>query len=131
MKQYIKTNILDFLKEEYIGNDNKIIYDFDKIAKFIQWFNEEYGDYSYKQGWAIFDSDTEEPNEKYNSVRKLNGKNTTGYYWQVQKLDVPEDGDALFGELPSDISARDLAKKLGIMVDEYGVVYGYDGQSFL
>jgi hypothetical protein len=84
-----------------------------------------------KQGWAIFDSDTEIPNEKYHSERTLNGKILNGYYWQVQRLDDPGDDEALFGKLQNDFKADDLARKLGLMVDEYGVVYGFDGQSFL
>jgi hypothetical protein len=38
---------------------------------------------------------------------------------------------SLFGKLPNDFNADDLARKLGLMVDEYGVVYGWDSQSFL
>jgi hypothetical protein len=41
------------------------------------------------------------------------------------------DDEALFGKLQNDFKADDLARKLGLMVDEYGVVYGFDGQSFL
>lgn len=111
--------------------DHKIFYDFDKIGKFVNWFNTEYGDYPTKQGWAIFDSDTELPNEKYHSERTYNGKILTGYYWQVQRLDNPDDDEALFGRLYNDYQADDLARKTGLMVDEYGVVYGWDGQSFL
>ena len=111
--------------------DHKIFYDFDKIGKFVNWFNTEYEDYPTKQGWAIFDSDTELPNKKYHSERTYKGKILTGYYWQVQRLDNPDDGEALFGRLYNDFQADDLARKTGLMVDEYGVVYGWDGQSFL
>jgi len=126
--KYIATKISDFLNESYIGN--KIFYDFDKIERFIKWFQDEYLDYTNRQGWAIFDSDTEEPN-KYHSERTLNGEKVNGFYWQVQKLDNPGDDEALFGELESDSKAIELAEKLGLMVDEYGIVYGWDGQSFL
>jgi hypothetical protein len=141
--KFIKTTILDFLNEAYVdeqGNlrdfdsqdqPEKIFYDFDKIKKFVDWFQSEYSEYTTKQGWAIFDSDTEIPNKKYHSERTYNGKILNGYYWQVQRLDDPEDGEALFGKLPNDFNADDLARKLGLMVDEYGVVYGWDSQSFL
>lgn len=118
-----KGNLIDF--------DEKIFYDFDKIGKFVKWFQSEYGDYATKQGWAIFDSDTEIPNQKYRSQRTYQGKILTGYYWQVQRLDNPGEGEALFGRLENDFKADDLARKLGLMVDEYGVVYGWDGTSFL
>jgi hypothetical protein len=138
LKQIIKTTIREFLNEAYIDKDGnlkdfdvKLFYDFDKIKKFIVWFQTEYGDYASKQGWAVFDSDTEEPNEKYHSERTLKGKKLNGYYWQVQRLDSPSDDEALFGKLRNDYKAEDLARKLGLMVDEYGVVYGFDGQSFL
>ena len=111
--------------------DGKIHYNFDKIGKFVDWFQDEYADYAQKQGWAIFDSDSELPNQKYHSERNYNGKSLTGYYWQVQRLDSPSDGEAQFGRLENDIKADDLAEKVGLMVDEFGVVYGWDGQSFI
>ena len=37
----------------------------------------------------------------------------------------------VFGKLPNDYKADDLARKLGLMVDEYVVVYGFNGKSFL
>jgi len=134
----LKRIIRKFLNEAYIDQDGelkdfdfKVFYDFDKIKKFVDWFQSEYGDYALKQGWSIFDSDTEEPNEKYHSERTYKGKKLNGYYWQVQRLDSPEDDEALFGKLKNDYAADDLARKLGLMVDEYGVVYGWDGKSFL
>lgn len=108
---------------------DKILYPFDKIGKFVYWFYEEYGEYALTQGWSIFDSDSDAPNEKYFSDRKFNDK-LVGGYWQVEKLDNPGEGEGI-GYVPNDDVADELAKKLGIMVDEYGVVYGYDGQSFL
>jgi len=124
----LKENIQRILREE---TKDKILYPFDKIGKFVKWFNDEYGDYQNKQGWAIFDSDSEIPNEKYNSVRTYKGKTLSGYYWQIQRLDNPGDNEALFGKLSSDFEADRMARKLSIMVDEYGVIYGYDGVSFL
>ena len=124
----LKQTIRKVLREEL---NEKIIYPFDKIGKLVSWFNDEYGDYPNKQGWAIFDSDTELPNEKYHSVRNYKGKTLNGYYWQVQRLDNPEEGEALFGRLYNDFDADRMARKLGLMVDEFGVIYGYDGVSFL
>jgi hypothetical protein len=124
----LQENIKRILREEY---DDKIIYPFDKIEKFVKWFNDEYGDYSNKQGWAIFDSDTEIPNKKYHSIRNYKGKKLNGYYWQIQRLDNPDENEALFGKLPNDLEADRMARKIGIMVDEYGVVIGWDGQLFI
>ena len=135
--KHINTKLEDYIKEAYIDKDgnlkdfDKKIYDFDKIGKLVDWFKNEYEDYSIKQGWSIFDSDDEAPNEKYDSIRILNDKEMSGYYWQVQRLDDPEDNEALFGKLKSDEQAYDLARKTGLMVDEYGVVYGWDGKSFI
>jgi hypothetical protein len=105
--------------------DSKIHYPYQKISKFIDWFNEEYGDYSEKQGWAIFHSDTDLPKIKYNSDDKY------GAFFQVQRIDDPDADEALFGKLKDDDQADELAKKLGLMLDEYGVVIGWDGESFL
>ena len=111
--------------------ENKLLYPFDKISKFVNWFQEEYGDYASKQGWAIFDSDTELPNVKYRSERIFGGKVLTGYYWQVQRLDNPDEDESLFGKLKNDYQADELAKKLGLMLDEFGVVIGWEGQLFI
>lgn len=124
----LQQTIKKILREEL---NEKIIYPFDKIGKLVSWFNDEYGDYPNKQGWAIFDSDTELPNEKYHSIRNYKGKTLNGYYWQVQRLDNPEEGEALFGRLYNDFDADRMARKLGLMVDDFGVIYGYDGVSFL
>jgi hypothetical protein len=124
----LQEQIRRILREEH---DDKIIYPFDKIQKFVKWFNDEYGDYSNKQGWAIFDSDTEIPNKKYHSIRNYGGKILNSYYWQIQRLDSTEEGEALFGRLSNDFDADRLARKVGIMVDEYGVVIGWDGQLFI
>lgn len=107
--------------------DTKILYPYKKIGKFVDWFQKEWGDYANKQGWAIFDSDTEVPNTKYKHVPD----NKYHSYYQVQKLDSPEEGEALFGKLKDDYKADELAKRIGLMVDEFGVVIGWDGESFL
>jgi hypothetical protein len=41
------------------------------------------------------------------------------------------EGEAKFGRLKSDLVADELAKKTGLMLDEYGVVIGWNGESFL
>lgn len=107
--------------------ESKIIYPYSKIKKFVDWFNKEYGDYAQKQGWAIFDSDTELPDTKY----KMEPGRKFRSYFQIQRLDSPSEGEALFGKLTNDYEADELAKKLGIMVDEFGVVIGWDGENFL
>lgn len=107
--------------------ETKILYPYNKIGKLVDWFQSEYGDYAEKQGWSIFDSDTEVPHIKY----KFEPSNKNKSVYQVQRFDDPEEGQALFGRLKNDYEADDLARKLGLMVDEYGVVIGWDGQSFL
>lgn len=107
--------------------ESKIVYPHKKIGKFVDWFQKEYGDYASKQGWAIFDSDTELPNTKY----KSESGNKFHSYYQVQRLDSPEEGEALFGKLKNDHQADVLAKKLGLVLDEFGVVIGWNGENFI
>lgn len=107
--------------------EKKILYPFKKVSKFVEWFQSEFGKYAASQGWSIFDSDTDIPNVKY----KHEPTNSRKSYFQVQRLDDPEEGEAQFGRLKNDYQADELAKKLGIMIDEYGVVIGWDGNSFL
>lgn len=105
----------------------KILYPHEKISKFVNWFQSEYGDYAAKQGWGIFDSDTELPHTKY----KFEPSNKWMAVFQIQRIDNPGEGEALFGRLKNDYNADDLARKLGLMVDEYGVVIGWDGELFI
>ncbi len=107
--------------------EEKIIYPFKKISKFVDWFQQEYKDYAAKQGWAIFDSDTEVPNIKY----KHEPDNKRWSYFQVQRLDNPAEDEALFGRLSDDMQADELAKKLGLVLDEFGVIIGWKGQLFI
>lgn len=122
-KEEMKVDSFGRLQDE----DSKVLYPYKKIGKFVEWFQSEFGDYATKQGWAIFDSDTEVPHVKY----KFEPSNKFMSVYQVQRLDDPEDGSALFGKLKDDYQADDLAKKLGLMLDEYGVVIGWNGESFL
>ncbi len=124
----MKSIIRKILKET---PNRRIFYPYNKIEKFVEWFRDEYGDYPNRQGWDIFRSDSNSPNKKYYSKGVINGKEYEGYYFQIQKIDDPMEDEALFGALESDFTADELARKLGIMVDEYGVVYGYKGTSFI
>ena len=107
--------------------DSKILYPYKKISNFVNWFQSEYGDYAAKQGWGVFSSDTDITHTKY----KFEPSNKYMNVFQVEKLDSPEEGEALIGNLESDYDAEELAKKLGLMLDEYGVVIGWDGDLFL
>jgi len=105
----------------------KIIYPYKRIAKFVNWFDKEYGDYAQKQGWFIVTSDTDTPKVRY----KPEEGNKYNLFFQVQRIEDPMEGEALFGKLKSDLVADELAKKLGIELDEFGVVIGWKGESFL
>lgn len=115
----IRKMIRNLLKE------NKTVYPYQKIRKFVDWFSSEYGDYMNKQGWAIFSADPEVT--KYDT--------SDGLFWQVQVIDDPEEfydseGNALIG-ISTDQEAWDRAAKLGIMLDEYGIIIGYNGNLFI
>lgn len=107
--------------------ENKIVYPYKKISKLIDWFESEFGDYAKQQGWSIFSSDTDIPKIKY----KPEEGNKYNIFFQVQRIDDPEEGEAITGRLKNDQQAEELAKKTGLMIDEFGVVIGWDGESFL
>lgn len=107
--------------------DSKIIYPYSKIAKFVTWFDKEYGDYAKKQGWFIVTSDTDTAKLKY----KPEEGNKYNLFFQVQRIDDPMEGEALMGKLKSDLVADELAKKLGLVLDKYGVVIGWEDQIFI
>lgn len=72
------------------------------------------------EGWTIcYTDDVEIPDEI-----NLSYNNRKGDYWMVQK-DFETD------ILNSDYDADVFAKKYGIMIDNYGVVLGYNNISFL
>lgn len=131
LKQTIRKVLTESMKVDDWGRlhveEEKILYPYKKISKFVDWFQKEWGDYATKQGWAIFDSDTEISHQKY----KFEPSNKFMSVFQVQRLDSPDEGEALFGRLKNDYAADDLAKKLGLMLDEFGIVIGWDGESFL
>lgn len=115
-----------------IGDENKVIGEAKlssrKIDRFVAWLKSEYGDYMDKQGWNIFDIQGSSIVSDYDLD---NGESL----YQVQVVDHPEefydeDGNALIG-ISTDQEAWDRAARIGIMLDDNGVVIGFDGQSFL
>ena len=104
---------------------SKILYPYEKISKFVEWFRDEWGDYVRKQGWDIFLSDSSEPTEKYTLKSEMAG------FFMVERIDDPIQGEGLFGRLKSDIQAEELAKKIGLVLDEYGVVIGWQDDIFI
>lgn len=123
-------DIRKIVKEE-LERVFKIDYPYYKIEKLVDYYKEEFEDYMNKQGWDIFQSDSPSLNNKYNS-------DNNGYFWQVQVIDEPygeagfysELGNALIG-ITTDQEAFELARKTGLMVDELGAVYGFQGNSLL
>ncbi len=132
--------------EAFVDKDGKlqdlsfkddIYYPYNELKPFIDEFQKNYGDYTESQGWAIFDSDTENPNDKYDvEIRRQMKEYETGRYpggrvtynfnyWQIEKLDGNNVG------LNSDEDAYKLAEKLGVIVDELGVVRGFDGNDLV
>jgi len=109
----------------------KTDYPYHKIEKLVSYYKEEYRDYMDKQGWFIFQSDSPSIGDKYNS-------DYNGYFWQVQVVDEPygeagfynKKGNALIG-IKTDQEAIQLARKTGLMVDDNGLVYGFQGHSLL
>lgn len=100
------------------NNSNKIIYPYNEMESFINWFNKNYYKIAEEQGWGIFDSDTEVPTKKY-----ISNDSYRGAFWQIQHYD-----DLL---LNSDTEADELARSMGLMIDEYGLIIGFDGVSFI
>ena len=41
------------------------------------------------------------------------------------------EGEALTGKLKNDLEAEELAKKIGLVLDEYGVVIGWQNDIFI
>jgi len=119
-ESYIDTNG----ELQNLERSDKILYPYATIERFVQWFHKEYEDYSMVQGWIISDADTDIPSEKYESPNDR--------YWTIERIDDPDSYDGLvIHELESDEQAIEKAKRLGLMVDEYGVLYGYKGKKFI
>ena len=107
--------------------DVKITYPYKKIARFLNWFEKEWGNYAEEQGWFIVTSDTDLPKVKY----KPEEGNKYNLFFQVQRIDDPMEGEALTGKLKNDLEAEELAKKIGLVLDEYGVVIGWQNDIFI
>ena len=104
-------------KFEDVGRE---IYPFGDITPFINWFVDLNDDKMKEEGWLISDSDF---GSSHFIRPRFNGI-ALGGYWQIQKDD--EDGI-----LYSDEDAEKSAKDLGLLLDDEGVVIGYNGVSFL
>lgn len=136
MKEYLNSKfgsyvIYESMKVDDFGrlhdDDSKIVYPYARIAKFVTWFDKEFGDYAAKQGWFIVSSDSDIPKIRY----KPEDGNKFNLFFQVQRIDDPMEGEALFGRLKNDHEADELAKKLGLVLDEHGVVIGWDDEIFI
>jgi len=136
MKEYLYSKfggylIYESMKVDDFGrlhdDDSKTLYPYARIAKFVTWFDKEFGDYAAKQGWFIVSSDSDIPKIRY----KPEDGNKFNLFFQVQRIDDPMEGEALFGRLKNDHEADELAKKLGLVLDEHGVVIGWDNEIFI
>jgi hypothetical protein len=110
---------MKYIKRFENTNNEKIIYPYNQIKYFVDWFQNFFSKKAEEQGWGIFDSDTSQPLEKY-----ISDSGKYQRFWQIESIDELE-------LLKSDLDADKLAKKMGLMLDEYGLVIGYNGISFL
>lgn len=128
---------MKFIKkfESFVNNSGELedfgdkkIYPSKVLDKFIVWFTEEFDEYMNKQGWTIFNIDANEITNDYVS--------SDGTVYQVQVVDFPEefynedDDNALCG-ISTDVEAWTLAKKLNLILDDNGIIIGYDGELFI
>jgi hypothetical protein len=103
-----------------IFENNKPDYPDVLLVPFINWFYDNYGDRMEDEGWLIlYASGLDMP---FDSAVLYS--NTVGDFWQVQRND---DSDLI----ENDIEAVKLAKKSGLILDNYGIIIGYNGVSFL
>lgn len=117
-------------KDGKLGDFEKIFYDFDEVRKFVEWFRENNQNEARKQGWDIFETNTSKPNEKYFSLRQIDGNPVEGHYYVVKRIKNTTEGETSSRGLKNDHEAKQLAEKMKIMVDEYGVIYGFKGWEF-
>ena len=99
---------------------NKKLYPFDDFTPFINWFGVMYEDVMKNEGWLISDSSF----DSSNFIRPVFQGKLLGGYWQVQRNDEDEI-------IETDIVAEKLAKKHGLLLDNDGVVVGYNDVSFI
>lgn len=120
--------------KKFSFNDS-LYYPYNELKPYVDQFQKKYSDYVESQGWAIFDSDTEVPNVKYDiNIRKnmkeyqqksaLTNLRYNLNYWDIEKLDDMQ----LF---KYDIDVYSTARKMGIIVDEYGVIQGFNGKNLV
>jgi len=95
-------------------------YNTDEFFPFVTWFNNLHKDEMKEEGWLIVNAGCINI-PKYIDTEYYCDKNND--YWQIQRNDEDEI-------LKSDIEAEELAKKKGLMIDDYGVLIGYNGVSF-
>jgi len=111
---------MKYIKKYENIKDNKKIYPIDLFQPFIEWFCNLYDDIMKKEGWLISHaSGLNIPNE-YN----VPYTNKYGDYWQIQK-----DDDSIL--IKDDIEAEKYAKNCGLLIDDYGIIIGYNNVSFL
>lgn len=96
----------------------KPIYPTNELQPFIDWFYRNFED-EMSHLWLISYAETEIP--YYIDIQY---KNRIGIFWQVQKNDQSD-------LLESDEDAEKLAKELGLMIDDYGIIIGFKGVNFL
>ncbi len=96
---------------------SNLFYPFKAIESVVDEIILKYENIMNRQGWLISQSGTAIPHEIGN-YKKSN------FYWQVQKNDE-------LGILNSDEEADELAKNIGIIIDEFGVVQGFDNENLV
>jgi len=99
--------------------ENKPYYSVELFAPFINWFYDNFHTQMEDEGWFISYSSAMNITDKYN----VSYSNKVGDFWQVQKDDT--------SDLIDDMEAEQYAKKYGLLIDDYGVVIGYNNVSFL
>lgn len=99
----------------------KPMYSKDKFFPFVTWFNNIHRSEMNKEGWLIVNAGYLDIPE-YIDTEYYPYRN--GDYWQIQRNDEAEI-------LQDDHEAEELAKKKGLLIDEYGVLIGYNGVSFI
>lgn len=95
----------------------KLYYPYKQLEPYIKDFRDKHSQEMNDYGFDIFVSDSQIPNEKYNLGIDQD-------YYQIQKLDQSDTG-------LSDQDVIESAKRMGILVDEYGVVMGFTGKDFV
>lgn len=100
----------------------KILYPTSNIQTFIKWFYPPCKELCSQRGWKITEGNWDSVKTKYQSVRDT--------FYRVEPIADPEEGEALNGVI-SEEKVNILVKKAGLMVDELGVIYGWEGKSFL